>query len=149
VETIRRYANIGGLAADLSRARQRLLKAPARPDVDETEEPSRIFSAEERLGPETVAQLVADYEAGATSLDLMASYSLGKGTVLRLLRQHGATLRQQPLTTEQIAKSIELYQQGWSLAKIGRLFGREHTVIRAVLVRAGIPRRDSHGRQRR
>src|SRR6185437_15341008 len=52
-----------------------------------------IHNARRRLGPEQIAQLVADYEAGSPSTQLMTTYGLGKGTVLRLLRKHGAKLR--------------------------------------------------------
>jgi hypothetical protein len=57
-------------------------------------------------------------------------------------------LRSQSLTVGQRKEAIRLYQEGWSLARVGQQFGRQHTVIRDVLVRAGILRRDSHGRER-
>jgi hypothetical protein len=110
--------------------------------------PQRVHSAQKRLGPDVVAQLVADYEAGIPTTELMVSYRIGKGTVLRLLESAGVPRRHQPLTPEQCTEAIQLYQKGWSLARIGRHFGRENTVIRDVLKRAGIPRRDSHGRVR-
>ena len=108
--------------------------------------PPRVHKAERRLGPEAIAQLVADYENGLASPDLMIKYNLGKGTVLRLLRAQGVEVRNQSLTIEQIEEAIRLYLEGWSLAKVGGHFGREHTVIRDVLMRAGIPRRNAHGR---
>src|SRR5215204_3310341 len=39
--------------------------------------------AEDRLGPEGVAQLCADDQAGMTTRQLMQTYRLGKGSVLR------------------------------------------------------------------
>jgi hypothetical protein len=110
--------------------------------------PPRIHAAKRRLGSAQVAQLVADYQAGQTTTQLMASYGIGKGTVLRLLETAGIPRRNQPLTPEQCAEAIRLYQQGWSLARVGLHLGRDDSLIHLVLQRAGIPRRDSHGRQR-
>lgn len=105
----------------------------------------RVHNAEKRLGLKKVAELIAAYEAGSPTTELMITYNLGKGTVLRLLRDHGVQLRNQSLTADQVGEAIRLYLHGWSLAKVGRQFGRDHTVIRDALERAGIPRRDSHG----
>jgi hypothetical protein len=69
-------------------------------------------------------------------------------TVLGLLETNGVPRRNQPLRPEQVAKAIALYKRGRSLTKVGRHFGREYTVIRDVLKRTGIPRWDSHGRER-
>jgi transposase len=107
-----------------------------------------VLSVLERLGSEGVAQLVADYEAGEPSTGLTKKYGVGKGTVLRLLRQYGATMRQQPMSPDDAAQAIALYKRGWSLARVGHHFGREHSVIRDILERAGIARRDVHGRER-
>jgi hypothetical protein len=38
----------------------------------------RVHNARKRLGPDAVAQLIADYDAGCPSTDLMATYGLGK-----------------------------------------------------------------------
>ena len=100
-----------------------------------------------RLGPERVAQLVTDYEAGTPTTELTHRYKLGKGSVLRLLDAHGAPKRRQRLEPAEIAEVVRLYGQGWSLARIGARFNRHHSVILRILDRAGVPRR-SHGRSR-
>jgi len=71
----------------------------------------------------------------------MTKYQLGKGTVLGILERHGVSRRNQPLTAEQCSEAIELYLAGWSMAKVGRHYGRAHTVIRDLLKRKGITRR--------
>lgn len=71
-----------------------------------------------------------------------------KHTVSKILHDLAIPLRRQSMTAAEQAEAIQLYQQGWSLARLGRHFGRAHTVVRDVLERAGIPRRDSHGRPR-
>jgi len=91
---------------------------------------------------------VADYEAGIPTTQLTTKYSIGKGTVLRLLRAHGVQLRHQSLTEPEIQQVIQLYVQGLSLARVGERFGRDASYIALVLERAGVPRRDPHGRER-
>jgi len=108
----------------------------------------RIHNVHRRLDPDVIAQLVADYQAGSPSTELMATYGLGKGTVLRLLREHGATIRHQSLTPDQLKEAIQLYREGWSLARVGAQFGRDASFIHTTFKREGIPRRDSHGRAR-
>jgi hypothetical protein len=72
----------------------------------------RIHAAKRRLGSAKVAQLVADYQAGQTTTQLMTTYRIGKGTVLRLLETAGVPRRNQPLTPKQCAEAITLYPAG-------------------------------------
>jgi hypothetical protein len=102
--------------------------------------------AVQRLGSARVAEMVSSYEQGAATTELTRRYGLGKGTVLRLLREQGVALRHQPLDAQSAIDAIALYQAGWSLAHIGIKTGRQPTVIRNVLERSGVARRDSHGR---
>src|SRR5712691_5988160 len=60
----------------------------------------RTHRIRKRLSTQTITQLVADYEAGASSTALMKKYQLGKGTVLKILRQAGVIRQQRKLTTE-------------------------------------------------
>jgi len=76
----------------------------------------------------------------------MATYSLGKGTVLRLLREHGVQLRNHRITPAEVGQAIDLYGQGLSLAAVGARLGYNHGTIWLALKRAGVPRRDSHSR---
>ncbi len=78
----------------------------------------------------------------------MLTYNLGKGTVLRLLREHGVQLRRQRMTAAEIEQAIQLYQAGNSLVAVGAKLGYDHGTIWQALKRAGVPRRDSHGRKR-
>lgn len=99
-----------------------------------------MHNAQRRLGPDAVAELITDYQAGAPSTALMTKYNLGKGTVLKILEDHGVSRRNQPLSPEQCTEAIELYLSGWSMAKVGRHYGRAHTVIRDLLRRRGVTR---------
>ena len=72
----------------------------------------------------------------------MTTYGLGKGTVLRLLREHGVELRHQSLKPDQLQEAVRLYEQGRSLAQVGAYFGRDASFIHVTFKREGIPRRD-------
>jgi len=100
----------------------------------------RIHNAENRLGPDLVDQLIADCRTGEPSTALMSKYQLGNGTDLGILEHHGVSRRNQPLTPEQCDEAVELYLAGWSIAKVGRRYGRAHTVIRDLLRRRNVTR---------
>jgi len=131
----------------------RYSKIPKLPIIDimtpEAEGPvarGHIHNARRRLGPEQIAQLVADYEAGSPSTQLMTTYGLGKGTVLRLLRKHGAKLRGQGVRSINLRRAIELYQVGWSLKRLGAEFDCEAETVRKLLRAAGVQMRSPHDR---
>jgi hypothetical protein len=134
---------------------RRYSKIPPLPKLDllltekRTEHP-RPFTrnVHRRLGPDIIAQLVADYEAGLPTTALTTTYGLSKGSVLQLLRQNGVEVRHQSLTPDQLQEAVGLYEQGWSLAKVGAHFARDASFIHVTFKREGIPRRDSHGRLR-
>jgi DNA invertase Pin-like site-specific DNA recombinase len=67
--------------------------------------------------------------------------------VCELLDRRGIERRQRVMTPTQIDDAIRLYQQGASLAEVGRRFGVEHSTIRKHLITRGISRRDTHGRE--
>lgn len=100
------------------------------------------------MNPATIEHVVADYEAGASSLRLAEHYGISKASVLRLQREQGVVIRHQSLTHEEAAEATRLYQQGLSLARVGKHLGREASMIHVTLRRAGVAIRDSHGRNR-
>jgi hypothetical protein len=108
----------------------------------------RVHNVRKRLGSDVISQLIADYEAGASTPALMKRYKISKGTVLRLLQSHGITMRHQQMTDAEITEAIQLYQQGWSLAQVGEKLGRNPSTIQGVLERAGVPRRGRQARER-
>ena len=125
VDLVGRYSNFPPLTKldEITPVRRRSVPHP------------RVHKAQQRLGAKRVAELIADYRAGAPSTALMTKFKLGKGTVLKILEDHGVARRNQPLSPEQRDEAIELYLSGWSMAKVGRHFGRQHTVIRDLLRR--------------
>lgn len=99
--------------------------------------------AEDRLGPDGVARLVSDYQAGRSTKWLQRTYGLSQGAVLRLLDVNGVPRRQRGLSAEQVQEAIQLYGQGWSLTRIGDSFDKDHTVVRNALLRSGVRLRRS------
>lgn len=145
VEVVGRYSNIPQPL--LSGQTHHLIQGVAAPELPKSSEP-RVHAVHRRLSPDTIQQLITDYQSGTPSTQLMLTYNLGKGTVLRLLRTHGVQLRNQRMTPEHIEQAIQLYGQGLSLVAVGEQLGYDHGTIWRALKQAGVPRRDSHGRLR-
>ncbi len=101
-----------------------------------------------RLTPDRLAQLVADYETGVPTTELVSRYGIAKGSVIRLLHDRGVIMRLQSPTAEQIEQAIKLYATGLSLAAVGERLGFTAHTIRRVLLGSGVQTRDSHGRER-
>jgi hypothetical protein len=101
----------------------------------------RIHSARKRLGPEAVAQLVADYQAGVPATQLMGTYGIGKGAVLRILHEAGVIRSRPSLTSARLQEAAELYGQGWSLVRLGEHFGFDQSAIWLGLKRMKVPMR--------
>jgi hypothetical protein len=57
----------------------------------------RIHKLDTRVDVELIARLVAEYEAGTPSTQIMRMFQLGKASVLKLLREAGAEIRRQGL----------------------------------------------------
>lgn len=109
--------------------------------------PRQPYRLCDRLSPDTIAELVAAYDAGRTADDLAESYKIGKVGVLKLLHQHTAIRRKPPscLTPEQMAEAARLYQAGLSIAAIGvRLGVPSSTLFRGFRVH-GVPTRARGG----
>ncbi|WP_156495911.1 helix-turn-helix domain-containing protein [Microbacterium sp. T32] len=101
-----------------------------------------------RLSPDLVTEIVEKYRSGATTPSLCAEYSVSKGGLLKLLRDHGVQLRCQPLSDEQIRSAAALYEEGKSLAAIAASFGVSYNGVRQALAREGIERRPRGGSRR-
>lgn len=116
------------------------------PIQKEDSKPHQRHKVIHRLTPETIAQLVVDYETGDSAAKLMQRYHLGKSTVLRLLQDNGAALRtQRCISPTEAARAIELYRSGLSLRAVGDQLGFDDDTILNALKRAGVTRRPQHG----
>ena len=145
VAVLARYAREHQLSKELRKTR-RLLRTI---DVDRRSAPPLpprpSFKLTQRLAPAVIAQLIADYEAGRATDDLVAKYSLSHGSVLRMLHKHGVAMRNQGLPAEQIEQAAQLYQDGLSVARIGKLFDVDGTTAWTALKKAGVQMRPRRG----
>lgn len=96
----------------------------------------------------TVAQLVADYEAGTTSTGLMQRYGLGHGTVLRLLAISGVTMRHQGLSEAEAQTAAALYSSGLSVVSVADRLGHPISTVYRALTGAGVVMRPRQGGRR-
>lgn len=93
-------------------------------------------------------ELVAAYESGISSNQLVIDYGIAKGTVLKLLRANNVTMRRQGLNAATAKQAAALYRDGKSLAAVGAMFGVDPTTVRSALIKQNVALRDSHGRDR-
>jgi DNA invertase Pin-like site-specific DNA recombinase len=97
-----------------------------------------------RLSDEQEQELLALYEAGATSDELASRYGIYRSTVPRIVRrlqgQVNAKWRRAPrkFTDEEIAEMARLWESGTSQNAIAKQFGVGQVVVSRVLQRAGV-----------
>jgi hypothetical protein len=84
---------------------------------------------------------VTAYQAGTTTTELMRTYRIGKGTVLRILEQAGVSMRRQGLPADRLGEAIRLYESGLSLKAVGQRLGCSSDAVRRSLLAAGITMR--------
>jgi hypothetical protein len=76
-----------------------------------------------RLSQEQVDGLVAEYRSRMPTPELCRRYSLGKSTVLGLLKAAGVTMRKQGLPDSRVAEAVTRYEQGWTAPQIADHYG--------------------------
>ncbi|WP_239476653.1 helix-turn-helix domain-containing protein [Nocardia arizonensis] len=140
---IRRYSNLYSLS-HLQEVIARVSAAQKRQQVH-GQPPVRRYRIDRRLTPEVIAELVDAYRQGTSTPTLCEQYNLSKGSVLKLLAQHGITMRHQPLTDLQIDRAVEQYRAGDSLATIAKQLDSAATTIRSALAARGIGMRPAGG----
>jgi hypothetical protein len=139
------YSNTKDQVRALEELREKL------PSLDAPEPPLVKRNRRRRarqLDTQQVAQLIADYQSGATVYQLGDRFGIERRTVSNILRRHGVPMRRRSLTSEQVDEAIHLYRLGWSLARVGDHLGVYHTTVLNKLRERGVPRRNAHGRPR-
>jgi transcriptional regulator of acetoin/glycerol metabolism len=91
-----------------------------------------------RLGAVEVARLLAAYQAKEPVHKLAKRFGIHRVTVTALLKRHGIELRHAGIAPEQVPVAATLYRQGWSLVKLGELFGVDPSTIWRNLRAAGL-----------
>jgi len=95
-----------------------------------------------------VQELIAGYTEGATVYTLSKQFGIDRRTVSEILHRHQVPMRRRGLSTEQIYEAVKLYEDGWSLARIGEYLSVDPTTVLNRLRERGIPTRDAQGRPR-
>jgi hypothetical protein len=74
----------------------------------------------------------------------MATYQLGRGTVLQLLAEAGVTMRHQGLSEQETAEAASLYASGLSVVTVADRLARPMSTVYLALKRAGVVMRCPH-----
>lgn len=104
--------------------------------------PSRQI--QRHLGAREVLNLVGAYTQGDTIEELATTFGVHRTTVLAHLERRGAQ-RRSGVVTKNIDEASRLYEQGWSLARVGEHFGVDGETVRRALRAAGVTLRPRRG----
>ena len=93
-----------------------------------------------RLSIEDRANIVKDYAAGIPVKDIQTKYDCADSQIYRSMRVMETNIprrcEQVQITDPEKSTVLELYSQGKSTTKIGRMLNRHHSVVRRVIVEA-------------
>jgi len=145
VEVLGRYSRLTSLACEL-RSLQGAIASPSAPAPEPAA--AHVHKLAHRLDDETVARVVARYEAGVPSAQIAEEVGVSRNGILRILRRAGVVTRYPRIAEAEVREATSLYEAGLSLVEVGRRLDRGHSTIYQALKRAGLPMRDSHGRER-
>jgi hypothetical protein len=87
-----------------------------------------------RLSDDEIDVVAAAYQDGLNLNELTSAFGADRRTLANRLEHRGITRRNRRLSDDQIAEAIELYNSGWSLAKIATQFQRlphDHQLVAA------------------
>lgn len=133
MELLGRYSNQEHLVRQLHRARS----------VTQTghiEQPTRVRQRQTRLSPTDVERLLQRYGAGAPVNNLATEFGINRNTVMQHVARAG-TPRRRNRVLNHLDEAVGLYQQGWSLARIGGHFGVHPATVWYAFQREGVATR--------
>ena len=91
------------------------------------------------VGQAEIEQIIAKYQSGVSTNQLMTEHHLAKRTISALLKANGVRLRRHGLSSEQTREAADLYRAGFSLAWIANHFaGTSPTTVARALQRSGV-----------
>jgi transposase-like protein len=122
---------------------ERIESAPKRRSTSQNIVTERRLSR--RFTPETIAELVAAYQAGESTNSLCRRFGISKGGVLGLLADHGVAMRQQPMTPAEIDRAVQLYVDNrLSIRTIAQHLGKSKGSVWKALHDRDVPMRPAH-----
>ena len=98
-----------------------------------------------RLTSDEVRRLIELYKQGELIDDLATQFHISRTTIMKHVERAGAP-RRRNLLTRRIDEAQDLYNQGWSLVRIGQHLDVNASTVWHALRRAGVRMRDTHGR---
>ncbi|MGQ4615174.1 helix-turn-helix domain-containing protein [Nocardia sp. R7R-8] len=103
--------------------------------------PIRPRRLDQRFAPETLAEIAALYESGSSSNQLCKQYDLSKGSLMKILQDHGVQTRFQSMTTDEITQAAKLYEAGDSIKTIAHKLGKAKGSVWKALTSRGVQMR--------
>ena len=101
---------------------KRLVRWPEQSGSDKAFESTpaspHVHKLRQRLSDKTVAALVRDFQGGASLAELQQAYSLGRGSVQKVLREQGERRRRKGLTQDELAVLVQRYEAGLTIREI-------------------------------
>jgi transposase-like protein len=138
VEVLRHHSNNYGAVQRVDRLTRQLAQRPmSEPSVTprSAHQPSRLS---QRLSAETVSEIIAAYQAGATTREVGRRFGLAHSSVNKLLRAHGVSARRRSPSADEMRRAIELYEAGLSTRVIAQHLGCGASTILRALTKAGV-----------
>lgn len=148
VETVRRYSKLPHLWGLSKRLASWLEPSELGKETEDAPTLPHVHKLDQRLSDETRAALVQDYHEGASLADLQRTYSLGRSSVQRLLREARLRRRRKSLTDIEVAVLVELYESGLTIREIAAEQRLAKTTVQDALTRGGIEMRSTARRGR-
>jgi DNA-directed RNA polymerase specialized sigma24 family protein len=134
-----RWVELTGASSNLSALFRRLTaELPALLQRCAAVKVKPVRQAQRRLTPAQVAQLVADYKAGASMKELAARWQLHRTTVAAQLRRARVELRRQGVPAGRLDEAVRLYGEGWSCQRLAERYDCDDETVRQALKRAGV-----------
>jgi transposase-like protein len=106
---------------------------------------TRSVQRQRRLNRNEVRELLTQYNAGLLINQLAAQVDISRTTVMKHVERAGAP-RRRNLLADRLDQARQLYDQGCSLARIGKHLGLNASTIRHAFHKAGLQMRDTHAR---
>ncbi|MFD3431235.1 helix-turn-helix domain-containing protein, partial [Nocardia fluminea] len=105
--------------------------------------PVRPRRLDHRFTPDAIAEIAAAYESGSSTNQLCKQYGISKGSLLKILGDHGVQTRFQPMTRAEITHAAALYEAGDSIKTIANKLGKAKGSVWKALTNSGIEMRPS------
>lgn len=130
-------------------ALEALLKKLPKPGTPTPKRPkSRRPGTARQLDAGQTRALIDAYLAGSTVYQLGDQFGIDRRTVGKILTRNGVPTKHPGLTAADIAQAAQLYEDGWSLARIGERLGATATTVHRRLRERGVTMRSTSGAAR-